>query len=249
MTWHAFPLMAGLTLLLALAGCLLLLGRRTRWAQACLWASGVVMAVFVGGLWLTLQRPPLRTLGETRLWYGFFLLTAGFAAGRVCRLRWLPLLTTLMAAVFWALNILQPQQHDQTLVPALQSPWFVPHVAIYMLAYALLACAALTTLSNRPAATRAVSHLMLPATALLTLGMLTGAVWAHLAWGDFWTWDPKETWAAATWCAALLYLHRRPLGLSPGSGRLLVWLTFLLMQMCWYGYRWLPWLPKGLHDY
>lgn len=248
MTWNHFPLMAGMTLLLALTGSFLP-HRRKREAQACMWASGVTMSIFIAGLWLTLQRPPLRTLGETRLWYGYFLLTAGFAAGHVCRLRWLPLLTTLMAAVFWILNILQPQQHDQTLVPALQSPWFVPHVAIYMLAYALLACAALTSLSGHGLTSGSVERLMRPATALLTLGMLTGAVWAHLAWGDFWTWDPKETWAAATWCAALIYLHRRPLGLSIGCGRWLVWLTFLLMQMCWYGYRWLPWLTKGLHDY
>lgn len=248
MTWNHFPLMAGLTLLLALTGSFLP-HRRKREAQACMWASGVTMSIFIAGLWLMLQRPPLCTLGETRLWYGYFLLTAGFAAGHVCRLRWLPLLTTLMAAVFWILNILQPQQHDQTLVPALQSPWFVPHVAIYMLAYALLACATLTSLSGHGLTSGSVERLMRPATALLTLGMLTGAVWAHLAWGDFWTWDPKETWAAATWCAALIYLHRRPLGLSIGCGRWLVWLTFLLMQMCWYGYRWLPWLPKGLHDY
>lgn len=248
MTWNHFPLMAGLTLLLALTGSFLP-HRQKREARACMWASGVTMSIFIAGLWLTLQRPPLRTLGETRLWYGYFLFTAGFAAGHVCRLRWLPLLTTLMAAVFWILNILQPQQHDQTLVPALQSPWFVPHVAIYMLAYALLACAALTSLSGHGLTSGSVERLMRPATALLTLGMLTGAVWAHLAWGDFWTWDPKETWAAATWCAALIYLHRRPLGLSIGCGRWLVWLTFLLMQMCWYGYRWLPWLPKGLHDY
>lgn len=248
MTWNHFPLMAGMTLLLALSASLLSY-RKKRAAQAFMWAAVATMTLFVAGLWITLQRPPLRTLGETRLWYGFFLLTAGFAADRVCRLRWLPMLTTLMAAVFWILNILQPQQHDQTLVPALQSPWFVPHVAIYMLAYALLACAALTTLSRHRLAANATARLMRPATALLTLGMLTGAVWAHLAWGDFWTWDPKETWAASTWCAALLYLHRRPLGLNAGQERRLVWLTFLLMQMCWYGYRWLPWLPKGLHDY
>ena len=173
MTWNHFPLMAGLTLLLALTGSFLP-HRRKREARACMWASGVTMSIFIAGLWLTLQRPPLRTLGETRLWYGYFLLTAGFAAGHVCRLRWLPLLTTLMAAVFWILNILQPQQHDQTLVPALQSPWFVPHVAIYMLAYALLACAALTSLSGHGLTSGSVERLMRPATALLTLGMLTG---------------------------------------------------------------------------
>ena len=41
----------------------------------------------------------------------------------------------------------------------------------------------------------------------LTLGMITGAVWAKKAWGDYWSWDPKETWSLITWLAYLVYLH------------------------------------------
>jgi hypothetical protein len=45
--------------------------------------------------------------------------------------------------------------------------------------------------------------------AFLTMGIVMGALWAKEAWGDYWTWDPKETWAAVTWMAYLLYLHAR----------------------------------------
>ena len=43
----------------------------------------------------------------------------------------------------------------------------------------------------------------------MTLGMLMGALWAKEAWGHYWSWDPKETWAAITWLAYLVYVHYR----------------------------------------
>ena len=43
--------------------------------------------------------------------------------------------------------------------------------------------------------------------AFMTLGMLFGALWAKEAWGHYWSWDPKETWAAATWLGYLCYIH------------------------------------------
>ena len=57
--------------------------------------------------------------------------------------------------------------------------------------------------------------------AFMTLGMLTGAIWAKEAWGHYWAWDPKETWAAATWFAYLAYIHFRlgkPLKGTSGIG-------------------------------
>lgn len=46
-------------------------------------------------------------------------------------------------------------------------------------------------------------------TAFLTLGLLFGALWAKEAWGHYWTWDPKETWAFLTWIGYILYIHYR----------------------------------------
>ena len=53
--------------------------------------------------------------------------------------------------------------------------------------------------------------------AFLTIGMLFGALWAKEAWGHYWNWDPKETWAAATWLGYLIYIHYR-LALFGGVG-------------------------------
>ena len=76
--------------------------------------------------------------------------------------------------------------------------------------------------------------------AFLTLGMIMGALWAKQAWGDYWTWDPKETWAAATWLSYLLYLHLRPRLKDNNIAFALLVFSFLLLQMCWYGINYLP---------
>jgi ABC-type transport system involved in cytochrome c biogenesis permease subunit len=76
--------------------------------------------------------------------------------------------------------------------------------------------------------------------AFLTLGMIMGALWAKQAWGDYWTWDPKETWAAATWLSYLTYLHLRPREKDQNITFALLIFSFLLLQMCWYGINYLP---------
>jgi len=102
------------------------------------------------------------------------------------------------------------------LPPALQSVLFVPHVAAYMFAYVVMAKAgvlAIWTLlvreDRRLRAERdshAVTCLGFP---LLTLGLVLGAVWGKLAWGDYWNWDPKELASLASWLVFLGYLHFR----------------------------------------
>lgn len=77
--------------------------------------------------------------------------------------------------------------------------------------------------------------------AFLSLGMLTGALWAKVAWGNYWSWDPKETWAAATWLAYLTYVHYRlhkKCNLEVAMWILVI--NFVLLQMCWWGINYLP---------
>jgi cytochrome c biogenesis factor len=76
--------------------------------------------------------------------------------------------------------------------------------------------------------------------AFLTLGMVMGALWAKEAWGDYWTWDPKETWAAATWFGYLLYLHLRGQVKDHNVLFALLVFDFLMLQMCWWGINYLP---------
>ena len=82
---------------------------------------------------------------------------------------------------------------------------------------------------------------------LLTIGIIAGAVWANEAWGSYWSWDPKETWALITWLVFAAYLHaritkgwqgRRPAILA-ASGFMVVWICYLGVNI----------LGKGLHSY
>ncbi|MBE9201883.1 MULTISPECIES: c-type cytochrome biogenesis protein CcsB [unclassified Nodularia (in: cyanobacteria)] len=82
---------------------------------------------------------------------------------------------------------------------------------------------------------------------LITIGIIAGAVWANEAWGSYWSWDPKETWALITWLVFAAYLHaritrgwqgRRPAILA-ASGFVVVWVCYLGVNL----------LGKGLHSY
>ena len=151
------------------------------------------------------------------------------------------------------INILKPEIHDQTLMPALQSVWFVPHVSIYIFSYALLGCATLLSiysLFGRYSVEEIIDKLLYGGVAFLTIGMLTGALWAKEAWGEYWSWDAKESWAAATWFLYLMALHLRGLGrVDRRVACAIVVLAFLSLQMCWYGVNYLPSAVDSVHTY
>lgn len=256
--WNIFPYMAVAALVLALIGALFALRTKSRSTVATLSTATaiVVYGAFIVMLWVALERPPLRTMGETRLWYSFFMLVAGLITYIRWHYRWILSFSTLMATVFVVINILKPEIHDQSLMPALQSVWFVPHVAVYMFSYALLGCATLLAIS---AIIRRDGELDLPIARLLyggiaffTIGMLTGSLWAKEAWGAFWSWDAKEAWAAATWGLYLVAIH---LQLYPSTklrrmayyGTIIV--AFLALQMCWWGVNYLPSASQSVHTY
>lgn len=82
---------------------------------------------------------------------------------------------------------------------------------------------------------------------LLTMGLLSGAVWANQTWGSYWSWDPKETWALITWFIFAIYLHTR---LSKGwSGRKSAWLALFGFITLWVCYLGVNLMAKGLHSY
>lgn len=156
-------------------------------------------------------------------------------------------ITIILAAVFTVLTILKI--NFETLMPALRSWWFVPHLFIYMIAYALMALAILMWLvENLSRPHLHLSHLLMrSSSALLIIGMLAGSVWAQQCWGDYWAWDPKENWAAVTWLFSLVYLH---LGSHRASSSFIVMLmAFLALQITWYGVDFLPSAMDSLHTY
>nr|YP_009521974.1 cytochrome c heme attachment protein [Naravelia zeylanica]AXP85734.1 cytochrome c heme attachment protein [Naravelia zeylanica] len=81
----------------------------------------------------------------------------------------------------------------------------------------------------------------------LTIGILSGAVWANEAWGSYWNWDPKETWAFITWTIFAIYLHTRTNENLQGSNSAIVAsIGFFIIWICYFGVNL---LGIGLHSY
>nr|QVX30292.1 cytochrome c heme attachment protein [Exostyles venusta] len=81
----------------------------------------------------------------------------------------------------------------------------------------------------------------------LTIGILSGAVWANEAWGSYWNWDPKETWAFITWTIFAIYLHtRKNKKLEGVNSSIVASMGFLIIWICYLG---INLLGIGLHSY
>jgi ABC-type transport system involved in cytochrome c biogenesis permease subunit len=225
-------------------------------------ALGVLLCgILLGMLWVSLDRPPLRTLGETRWWYAVLVPALGLLIGFRFDTRALAIPACLMGAMFAMVNLRHPEYMDRTLMPALQSPWFVPHVIVYMLAYSALGLSSLIGawtlvrrwLKREPVRIEDVDlphRLVLVGLPLLTCGLLFGAFWAKEAWGHYWTWDPKETWAFLTWGAYLVYLHAKAKhAVRPGLNLMLLVVGFGVLMLCWFGVNLMPTSQESVHTY
>ena len=255
-TWDFFIYFASVAVIAMVAASVLAYYNKKKGAVQASVMSLVSMISFIVLLWISLGRPPMRTMGETRVWYSLFAVVSGLITYLRWGYKWILSYSTLLATVFIVINILKPQIHAQDLVPALQSPFFIPHVTVYMFSYSVLGCAFLIGLVGffkKEAPDRmlvSADTLVYIGLAFMTFGMLSGAIWAKDAWGHFWSWDPKETWALITWTVYLIYIHLR---LYRKGGEVLWYLllifAFACLQMCWWGINFLPSAQNSIHVY
>lgn len=168
-------------------------------------------------------------------WYESFSFFGGVIALLYVLISWrlaipilgafiLPISMGLLTVAFFSDRGLKP------LMPALHSYWMAIHVPVMFLAYSLLGIAFAvgvayllqeyqlkhkrpTDISYRLPSLEELDlliyQLIMVAFPILTLGIFLGGVWAYTAWGRFWGWDPKETWALITWFIYVVYLHMR----------------------------------------
>lgn len=183
---------------------------------------------------------PLVYLGMIILASGCVLLLAG-----KWKLTVLLPVAIVVAAVFTVVSI--ARINFGTLMPALRSLWFVPHLIVYMIAYSLMALALVLAIFSRNKSAALVDRMVRISSSLIAIGMLCGSVWAFHAWGDYWAWDPKECLAAVTWLITVLYIH-----LSSGKRKALLAVLlagFIALQFTWYGVNYLPSASKSMHTY
>ncbi len=260
---HAIIEVSGIILFLIPLVILIFKGRNNSWIKASeilTVAAVILLAAAIGFLWIKIERPPMRSLGETRLWYAFFLPLIGWITYRRWKFKWFLGYSLMMAIVFLMINLLKPEVFIKHLPPALQSPWFVPHVIVYILGYSLLAASALVAFRqlffsregmNR-AALSVADNLVYSGFALITFGLLFGALWAKVAWGNYWSWDPKETWALITWLVYLIYIHYRFQRHKVQKPRAAMWLliaAFFIMLLAWMGMKLIPAAQGSIHSY
>lgn len=143
------------------------------------------------------------------------------------------------------------------LMPVLQSPLLAVHVFFVMMSYSIIAvmtliavrCLSLRRFTSEAERMTALSQLLLyPAVAFLAVGIFTGAVWANVSWGSYWSWDPKETWALITLMVYAVPLHQSSLWQSrkPQSYHWYVLLSFLSVLMTYFGVNH---FLSGMHSY
>jgi ABC-type transport system involved in cytochrome c biogenesis permease subunit len=218
--------------------------------------------------WIVVDHIPMQNMFEVFLTLGVFMLPVGLAARRFTGIDH-P--SDGLGDFILTLILLCPagfvfSDAPQKLPPALQSPLFGPHVAVYMLSYVLMAKAALQAgmglydhaRSAKPSRGQwscqdhelSAYLLVCLGFPLLSLGLFLGSVWGKLAWGDWWGWDPKELWSLACWLMYLFYFHWRYLYKQkmPRTNCLYVILgfVFILITLLWVN---LSNLFKGMHNY
>ena len=173
---------------------------------------------------------------------------------------WLSVAAMPMAFLVLSYAALKPMEITE-LMPALKSTWFVFHIGSAMFSYSafvLAGCVGLRylLLSRREKEPDALKlrqmdflsyRLIALGFLLLTVTILTGAIWAEQAWSSFWTWDPKEVWALITWIiyAVYLHLHLR----KNANAKMLAWYVVIAVPVVLFTFAGVNTLMPGLHSY
>nr|YP_010567422.1 cytochrome c heme attachment protein [Plicosepalus curviflorus]UZC33647.1 cytochrome c heme attachment protein [Plicosepalus curviflorus] len=182
----------------------------------------------------------------------------------------------IFTQVFATSNLLNQIHKSVILVPALQSQWLMMHVSMTLLGYASLLCGSLlsvtlliitfqkkimifskspflfsTTNFYRSQLIQQLEYWSYRVISIgfffLSIGILSGSVWANEAWGSYWNWDPKETWAFITWIIFTIYLHTQTSTNSTGTNSAIVAVIgFCIIWGCYFG---INLLEIGMHSY
>ncbi|MBQ3256270.1 MAG: cytochrome c biogenesis protein CcsA [Oscillospiraceae bacterium] len=170
---------------------------------------------------------------------------------------WIRAAAIPMAFLVLSYAALQPREITE-LMPALRSTWFGLHIGSAVFSYAsfvLAGCCGIRYLlmekKGDSMSLGQIDYLCYRLVALgfllLTIVILSGAIWAEQAWSAFWTWDPKETWALITWILYAIYLHLRMR--RQMSGKVMAWFVVIAVPVVLFTFVGVNTLLPGLHSY
>lgn len=210
------------------------------------------LTAYIAIRWQIAGRPPLSNMFESLV---IFAWTIGIVLLFI-DLRYRVKIVSGLAALLGLLTLGYASFLDKEiapLLPALKSNWLTIHVLTCFMGYAALTVGFVSSLvilfkKDDIAKLDTISHKVTAFGFLfLTLGIITGAVWANSAWGTYWSWDPKETWSLITWFIYAIYLHIRfTKGWKEKKAAWLSVIGFLAMLFTYFGVNY---LLSGLHSY
>ena len=230
------------------------IGMSLTWLATGLLLVGVVLR----GVWA--GRPPLGNMYEFSITSALGILVIFLAMSVKRDVRWLGLFVVTPVLLVLGLAITVLYTEAAQLVPALKSYWLVIHVSAAMISAAAFtvagASAALALAKGRWDIPHIPSKLALETFTyriiafsfpLWTFAVVAGAIWAEAAWGRYWGWDPKETWAFITWVVYAAYLHARSTrGWRENRAS---WIAILGLVTFLINYFGVNFFLQGLHSY
>lgn len=227
-----------------------------------------ILAVAVVTRGLSAHRVPWGNMYEFSITGALFLTAAYLFAFAKYKVRWLGLPVSISVLLTLGTAITVLYRPSAPLVPALKSPWLAIHVLAAIISGGVFLVANLVAATylfmerfenkgGRPEWAQKIPSLesldqlsyrliafVFP---LWTFAIIAGAIWAETAWGKYWSWDPKETWAFITWVAYAAYLHAR---VTVGwRGQRAAWLCIFAGSTFLFNYIYINIWGTGLHTY
>jgi cytochrome c-type biogenesis protein CcsB len=243
-------------------------------ATFSLLAGVVIESAAIGTRWyesyqMGIGRAPLTNLYESLVFFAWTIAVIYLMLERKFKIKTVGAFVSPFPFIIMAYASLNPND-IQPLVPALKSNWLIAHVVSCFVGYAAFAVSFGVSIlylfkfraDSRSAQPAGALLGYIPSAAtldeigyktiaigfpLLTIGIVTGAFWANVAWGTYWSWDPKETWSLIVWLIYAAYLHARiTRGWRGTRAAVLSIVGFLATIFCYLGVNL---ILSGLHSY
>jgi cytochrome c-type biogenesis protein CcsB len=249
------------------------IGRLAGWVirAVLLVQTGAIILRWVESYQMGIGHAPLSNLYESLIFFAWTIALIYIWIEWKTKSRTIGVFATPFAFLSMAYASFSPNMNDriQPLLPALQSNWLIAHVITCFLGYAAFAVSCslsimyllkkpqngkkmegrgfLSYFPEIPVLDDLIYQTIVIGFLLLTLGIATGSVWAHSAWGTYWSWDPKETWSLITWLLYAALLHARMI--KGWHGNRIAWLSIIGFSCVLFTYFGVNFILSGLHSY
>jgi len=237
--------------------------KKTVWigiyVSLCLHTAGIILR-WVDSYRLNIGHAPFSNYYESLIFFSWCICFIIVVMRKILIYPAITTLGVLGALILMGYASLSPgvDKNIQPLIPALQSNWLHIHVITCFISYAAFIvsfiCGILyfigfkwAMLPDKGTLVEINYKSVMVGFPMLSAGILTGAVWAHYAWGSYWSWDPKETWSLITWIIYALFLHAR--FIRGWGGKKIAIISIIGFFSVMFTYFGVNFILSGLHSY